>query len=284
MLGSPDPRKPANGGLIDPRLTRQISGYHKQDPPPARVKPIPIPILRHAQDIATAAGDAESLAAADMMWLAFFFLLRPGEYTSPSEETHPFRMQDVRLWINQQPLDYRFATDVEFQAVDFVGLEFTTQKNGTKGEVIGHGRSLDPVICPVAAVVRRLRYLRSLEAPSNTFLCAFKHNNSLKLLASHTITALLRQACLVLGNAYGFTASDISAKSLRASGAMALLNERVDRNVIQLIGRWKSDAMLRYLHIQAHNLMSGFSSLMLEGGNFALIPATPGTALPAFAV
>ena len=193
-------------------------------------------------------------------------------------------MQDVRLWIDQQPLDYRTATDDEFNAVDFVGLEFTTQKNGTKGEVIGHGRSSDPFICPVAAVVRRLRYLRSLNAPSNTFLCAFQfHNSSLKLVASSTITALLRQACLVLGNSYGFTAMDISAKSLRASGAMALLNERVDRNVIQLIGRWKSDAMLLYLHIQAHNLMSGFSKLMLTGGNFALIPAALGAALPTFA-
>jgi hypothetical protein len=282
MLGAPDPRKLTGSGTIDPRLSRQISGYHKKDPPPARVKPLPIPLLRHAQDIATAAGDAESLAAADMMWIAFFFLLRPGEYTRPSEDTHPFRMGDVHLWINQQPLDYQTATEAQFLAVNFIGLEFTTQKNGTKGEVIGHGRSLDPFICPVASIIRRLRYLRSIDAPRTTFLCAFQRGSSLKLLESKTITILLQQACLGLGNSFGFTAADISAKSLRASGAMALLNEKVDRNVIQLIGRWKSDTMLRYLHVQAHNLMSGFSQLMLEGGNFALIPNELGATLPTF--
>ena len=102
-------------------------------------------------------------------------------------------------------------------------------------------------------------------------------------LAPGTITSLLRQACLACGESLGFRASDIAAKSLRASGAMALLNERVDSHMIQLIGRWKSDVMLRYLHIQAHTVMSVFSALMLQGGNYALIPTDPDAPLPAFA-
>ena len=63
---------------------------------------------------------------------------------------------------------------------------------------------------------------------------------------------------------------------------MALLNEQVDLTKIQLLGRWKSDSMISYLHIQAHNVMSGFSVLMLQGGNYALIPANPETILPLF--
>ena len=63
---------------------------------------------------------------------------------------------------------------------------------------------------------------------------------------------------------------------------MALLNEHIDRNIIQLIGRWKSDTMLRYLHIQAHNLMRDYANVMLQGGNYALIPADVHADLPAF--
>jgi hypothetical protein len=54
---------------------------------------------------------------------------------------------------------------------------------------------------------------------------------------------------------------------------MALLCAHVDTDVICLsIGRWRSDEMLRYLHLQADTLMAGFSSKMLNRGNFVLLP------------
>ena len=102
-------------------------------------------------------------------------------------------------------------------------------------------------------------------------------------LRPQTITTLLRQACIALSDASGITAAEVHIKALRATGAMALLNERVDPSNIRLIGSWKLDSMLRYLHLQAHNIMSGFSSIMLQGGNYALIPSEPGpAALPLF--
>jgi hypothetical protein len=66
--------------------------------------------------------------------------------------------------------------------------------------------------------------------------------------------------------------ADVSARSLRASGAMALLNSGVDTDIIRLIGLWRSDEMLCYLHVQAEPLMRGYSSLMLAGGNYTLHP------------
>ena len=285
MLGQADPRSLAGSSTIDPRLTRQLRGYLNQDPPPGRLKPIPIPILHCAHAIASTAGDAESLAAADMMWLAFFFLLRPGEYTGTSKRSHPFRIPDVGLWVNDTQIQYPSASVADLSSVTFVSLTFVTQKNGNKGEVVGHGRSGHPFACPVLSIIRRLLHLRNNNAPHDTPLCHFHPGPPALLtpLAPGTITSLLRQACLACGESLGFRASDIAAKSLRASGAMALLNERVDSHMIQLLGRWKSDVMLRYLHIQAHTVMSGFSALMLQGGNYALIPTDPDAPLPAFA-
>jgi hypothetical protein len=53
---------------------------------------------------------------------------------------------------------------------------------------------------------------------------------------------------------------------------MALLCAQVDSDVIRLLGRWRSDEMLRYLHVQAEPVMRDFSRRMLLGGSFTLLP------------
>jgi hypothetical protein len=65
-------------------------------------------------------------------------------------------------------------------------------------------------------------YLRSINAPPTSFLCAV--GPQFLPISSSVVTSLLRRACTSLGNPAGFSSADISAKSLRASGAMALLN------------------------------------------------------------
>jgi hypothetical protein len=56
---------------------------------------------------------------------------------------------------------------------------------------------------------------------------------------------------------------------------MALLNRNVAPEKIALLARWRSVAMLRYLHTQARPLTHNFSTYMLEGGDYDLIPAQP---------
>jgi hypothetical protein len=53
---------------------------------------------------------------------------------------------------------------------------------------------------------------------------------------------------------------------------MALLCAQVDTDIIRLIGRWRSDEMLRYLHLQAEPVMRNFAARMLTHGNFVLHP------------
>jgi hypothetical protein len=53
---------------------------------------------------------------------------------------------------------------------------------------------------------------------------------------------------------------------------MALLCAQVDSDILRLLGRWRSDEMLRYLHIQAEPVMRDFSRRMLIGGAFTLLP------------
>jgi hypothetical protein len=93
-------------------------------------------------------------------------------------------------------------------------------------------------------------------------------------ITSKDITATVRRAVLLLGPDLGFLPSDIEAWSLRAGGAMALLNGQVDSNIIQLMGCWRSDAMLRYLHCQGIPTMQGYASRMIQGGDYVLLPNT----------
>ena len=164
MLGAPDPRHNIHGD-IDFRLQRQLRGYARLDTPPNRVKPVPLSVIRHVLALAFEQHNPEAQAIADMICLAFYFLLRPGEYTGNPSNTTPFTIADVQCYIGQQRITAPLLTLQHLPRLTFVTLTFTTQKNGVRGEVIGLGRSGDPILCPVLALSRRLHHLLSNQAP-----------------------------------------------------------------------------------------------------------------------
>jgi len=268
-VGAPDPRMKEGATAIDFRLTRLQAAWAKQDPPPNRVKPLPIQVIRLIASWAQNSTRDATKAVSDMIILAFFFLLRPGEYIDTNSESTPFTLTDVCFYTGDTFLNHETSTDRQLLAATRVTLTFTTQKNGVRGEVIGLCRSGDPTVCPVLAAARRVIYLRSHGAPPGTPLA--RVFGSSRITASD-ITRTIRQAVTLLGVDLGFLPSDVSARSLRAAGANALLLSNVDPNIIRLIGRWKSDEMLRYLHVQAAPLMADYAKKMLRGGHYRLLP------------
>jgi hypothetical protein len=158
----------------------------------------------------------------------------------------------------------------------FATLCFVRQKNGVDNEIVGHARSGHATVCPVLAITRRVLHLRLHNAPPTTPLCTiFTSPTTTIQITSTLLTDRLRQAAIVQYPITGFSPSDISARALRAGGAMALLCAKVDPDVIKLLGRWQSDQMLRYLHLQAYPQMHTFSTLMLQGGNFHHLSPSP---------
>ena len=254
-MGAADPRV-NSAGSIDFRLQRMLSAWKKEDPPPHRVKPVPVQVLRRILFIASQSPCPLLKATADMIVLAFFFLLRPGEYTASSSETQPFDFQSVQLFIGGRRLNFNTATEAEILQSRFGSLTFDRQKNGVRGEVIGLGISGDSLLCPVRALGRRIIHLRSQNAPLTTPLAMVYHQNKWKKITSASITSTLRDTVRFLGHDLGFLPADVSARCLRAAGANALLLAKIDPDVIRLIGRWRSNEMLRYLHVQAAPLMS----------------------------
>lgn len=234
---------------------------------------MPLQIIRHIARLATFSALASSKAISDMIILAFFFLLRPGEYVDTNSESTPFTLADVSLYFGNTYLDFATATDQQLLTATRVSLTFTTQKNGVRGEVIGLCASGDPLLCPVKAAARRVIYLRNNNAPPGTPLARlFTVSDDITSIKPRDITRTIQQAVRSIGVNLGFLPSDVSARSLRAAGANALLLADVDPNIIRLIGRWKSDEMLRYLHVQAAPLMEQYAKKMLHGGVYTLLP------------
>jgi hypothetical protein len=271
-VGSPDVRKNVYGD-IDFRIQRQIRAYKREDSPPKRVKPIPIVIILYilAQAYGITRHD-DTQAIADMITIAFFFLLRPGEYTGTTSDDTPFRLQDVHLYIGPRRLDTMRCSDAEIQGATSVSYTFTTQKNGIRNEKIILGLSGTGLCCPVRATGRRIRYLRRHNAKCTVPIASLYVRNRRTAIKAQQITATVRHAMTVNFHRTGITANDVSARSLRAGGAMALLCGKVDMNLIQMLGRWHSDAMIRYLHMQAQPIVQHFAAKMYNNGNYSFLP------------
>ena len=91
-------------------------------------------------------------------------------------------------------------------------------------------------------------------------------------LKAKQFTDLIRIHAASLQPVTGINPKELSARSLRAGGAMALLTGGVDHDVIKLLGRWKSDAMMDYLHQQSLPVFRRLASLMFDNGRHSFLP------------
>jgi hypothetical protein len=104
-------------------------------------------------------------AVADLVVVAFFYLLWVGEYTTSLRE-HEKRMvllrkYDVQLWKDGNLLDHELELKALLTA-DSATISIANTKNGTKRAVVHHN-AIGGVICPVAALARQIANLRGME-------------------------------------------------------------------------------------------------------------------------
>jgi hypothetical protein len=207
-----------------------------------------------------------------MLCIAFFFLCRPGKYTAPTKDNATFCLQDITIYVGLRRVLAPVATDNDLTRATFITMTFTNQKNAVRGEVYGLGPSSDPFVCPVKAITNQVQHLRLHNAPPATPLCTYYMDHKSWYVTPNNISVTLKASVVSLGAALGFTSKEVSARSLRGAGAMALLCTHVDSDTIRLLGRWRSNAMLRYLTVQAQLIMRDFASRMLAGGQYTLLP------------
>jgi hypothetical protein len=130
-------------------------------------------------------------------------------------------LKDVQLFIGPPSLNLQTLSTAELAQARFGSLTFTDKKNGVSGKVIGQALTGNSFICLVKALVQHVLYLRSHNAPPTTPLS--RVFNTLGRVTPSVLTATLRDSVQYLDPDLGFLPPKVSACSLWAAGATALL-------------------------------------------------------------
>ena len=301
-LGQPDPRYPAGSSKQHPLLADFLKALSREDDPASRAYPANVTILQGlftALDTQDPKFGTLNRHVQLITVVAFFWLLRPAEYLETPEtesRSQAFRLCDVHFTINGKIYNAAdrncpLHDESDIAHITYASLQFSDQKNAVRGEQVGHRANADPTICPAKSLGRLALHLRKYKASANTPL--HNHYNTYDHrwypLKSTYITNALRHSAADLKAATGISPGLLSARSLRPGGATALLCAGIDSDAIQLLGRWKSDAMLRYLRIQAASHANNYAQRMLDHGSYTFHPqsfrdgALPHQAPPAVA-
>ncbi len=182
---------------------------------------------------------------------AAFFACRSCEYSkvlqSKDKRTKLLRLQNIRFFKNGRQLPLQ-SNDLEL--ADSVAITFEMQKNDEKFDMVTHGRTDDSVLCPVlqwAHLVSRIWTYPGVSLDTN--VCTVWRNGRMEHITSKTILQHLRAACATIGSAcLGFEPHKIGTHSLLSGAAMEMYLGEIPVYTIMLIGRWSSDAFLRYIH------------------------------------
>jgi hypothetical protein len=181
---------------------------------------MPLQILHHA-DQHHDPHDPFASGVITMAWIAVFYLLRPGEYCK-SHDNKPILSRHITLKIGDRVLDTMRCPPMELLQATSSSITFDDQKNRERGEVIAHALSGHTRACPTKALAQRLYYLRCNGGSPDTPLCAVRHQRKWIYITSSSITTTLQVSAAALPH-LGFPARQITARSMRAGGAMALL-------------------------------------------------------------
>jgi hypothetical protein len=147
---------------LDLLIARLLKKYSDEDPPPEPKLAIPVSTI---SEIAEKYWWSTHLSAvADLVIIAFFYLLRVGEYTAPAnpqkKRTIPLRGCNIRLWTHDGHLIPHSAGLNALLQADSATVCIAHTKNGTKGAVVHHSCGRGP-ICPVVALARQVANIQA---------------------------------------------------------------------------------------------------------------------------
>jgi hypothetical protein len=262
--GLEDPRK---SDSADHRLACSITTYiascKTDDPPALPQQAIPSSVIRWIANNMGRSQQQRTIVTAHLIVLAFFFLLRVGEYTPSREKrrTIPLRKKDIRLWRagtilpNDSPLDVLISADS-------VTICLENQKNGHKNALLHHTSSNDTSVDLVKSAAILIHAIRNL--PETTPIGSFIDDLARiqRITADEICSAIQIGAIQSNLAAHGYSMSRISSHSIRSGGAMHLKLAGYDNDIIQKLGRWSSTTYLHYIQTQIGQLTAGIAQQM----------------------
>ena len=249
-----------------------VEGFRRQDPPSIPQLAVPIAVPNQCIQMTQHSTDMANITTADLIIIAFYYLLRVGEYTKPkliqrngkkvpATRTKQFSVGNVGFFKNNAVLARTSALSCLLQA-DSCTLKITNQKNGRMGDTI-HQRAVPGPLCPIKAVARRVHHILSNNGTTERLLCEYFEAGEWHSIESKQIIAMVRLAAKTLNlDKAGIDPDLIAAHSLRAGGAMALKLHGESDTTIMKMGRWTSLTFLQYIHSQIAHLSKDLSQKM----------------------
>ena len=217
----------------------------------------------------------------DWTLIAFYYLLRVGEYTEKSErgdskQTVSFHMKDVTFFefdskkrLTQMP---RNASNERIMNAAGCTMRLSNQKNGWKNVCIFHFANGEDIACPIRALGRRYCHIRAYSTDPEEKLSAYFVNGVRYHLKDREVGTSLKAAAAKLDYPErGIPIDSIDTHSLRSGGANALHLAGYSDREIQKMGRWRSDTFKEYIRENLSVFSQGMSTAMKKTFRFVNI-------------
>jgi hypothetical protein len=250
-----------------------MEGFRREDPPAVPQLAVPITVANHCFTTAMKTNDARHQTVGQLTLIAFYYLLRVGEYTKQKTFLHngvhkratrtvQFTYSNVGFFKEGRIIPRSSPLEI-LLACDSATLKISNQKNGRMGTTI-HQKATNTECCPVKALAHRIHHLNTHKgAKDDRLLCDYYVNNKWTSLVSKDIIDGVRASAKALNlHNQGIDPDLIGAHSLRAGGAMALKLHGFDNITIMKMGRWTSLTFAQYIHNQIACLSEDISRKM----------------------
>ena len=263
-----------------------LEGYAKADPPTRKMLPVEADVpellvtLGYGKD-----GTIQTQTIGDLALIAFYYLLRIGEYTvkgrrtgtNLSKQTVQFKLEDVKFFKKNKRGTLvclpNNAPEALIQTADSATLKLDNQKNGWKGVCVHQEANGEPFLCPVKALARRVLHLRDHSSTRQTFLSTFYHKGSRFDVCGEDVSKSLKLAATILQypSTRGIPIDRIDTHSLRSGGANALALSGYSDTQIQKMGRWKGATFKEYIREELACYSAGITTNMKRNFKFVNI-------------
>ena len=231
---------------------------------------------------------AQQRAIGDLVVIAFYFLLRVGEYTTKTRRgkkktrTRQFRLKDITFFVRNAagemvPLPRR-ASAKEIMRAEAATLRISNQKNGHAGACVHHSAIPGAgIVCPVKALARRFVHIREHTRSNEAFVCSYWDEVGRGDVTDGAIRYAVKFAAAMLGcPARGIPIDRVDTHSLRSGGACAMKLSGHSDTEIKKQGRWAPDltSFLEYIQQQLSTFAAGMATKMSRIARFTNVESS----------
>jgi hypothetical protein len=215
--------------------------------------------------------------ARQLSTLSFFFALRSCEaYKVPKSEQRRTRCLQLTDFVFMKDHKIVPHSSPFLHLSDSVTLLFRFQKTEKREESVTQMATNHAHFCPVKTAAAIIKRLLKDEASPKTFIYEYKNsaNGNWLSLKSKDARSIFREfiRLSIDYKAMGIDLSRVGMHSARTSAAMAMYMAHVPVFTIMLLGRWSSDAFLRYIRKDVEEFGTNVSQLMIDTLRFHSVP------------